>query len=92
MTDCVKCLGVYIDCKVNFHHHVDFVSSHAMTFLIRTTIFSFPAADISLILFLALVTYKLQYASVALNSRTTTSDSNLNAYRTRFQSFATVEF
>jgi hypothetical protein len=68
-TDCIKYLGVYIDCKLNFYHHVDFLFSHAMKLLrlIRTLIFSFSTPDSLLMLHFALVKSKLEYASVAWN-------------------------
>jgi hypothetical protein len=42
-------LGVNIDGKVHFHHHVDFsFRIFDVVYLIRTITFSFPAADILL--------------------------------------------
>jgi hypothetical protein len=42
-TDCIKDLGVHIDCKLHFHRHIDFLFPHSMKLLrlIRTLIFSF---------------------------------------------------
>jgi hypothetical protein len=68
LTDCIKDLGVYIDCKLHFHQHVDYLFSHAMKLLvlIGTLTYNFSTLDSLLILFFALVKSKLEYASVCL--------------------------
>jgi hypothetical protein len=40
----IKCVGVHIDCKLYFHHHVDFIFStcNEIIRVIRTRTFSFP--------------------------------------------------
>jgi hypothetical protein len=69
-TVCIKDLGVYIDCKLHFHQHVDYLFSHAMKLLglIRSLTFNFCTLDSLLILFFALVRSELEYASFAWNS------------------------
>jgi hypothetical protein len=44
--DCIKDFGVYIDCKICFQHHVDYIFSHVMTLQgqIRTIASSFSTA------------------------------------------------
>jgi hypothetical protein len=69
-TDCIKDLGVHIDCKLQFHHHVDFLFSYAMKLfgiIRKITLFSFTS-DSLLVLYFAFVRCKLEYASVAWNS------------------------
>jgi hypothetical protein len=63
-TDCIKDLDVHIDCKLQFHRHVDFLFPHAMKLfgLIRKIAFSFFTTDSPLMLYFALVRSKLEYA------------------------------
>jgi hypothetical protein len=41
--DCIRDLGVHVDCKLHFHHHVDFLFSYAVKLLelMAINIFSF---------------------------------------------------
>jgi hypothetical protein len=79
-------MGVYIDCKLHFHQHVDYLFSHAMKLLglIRTLTFSFSTLDSLLILFFASVISKLEYASVAWNSVTVTDSNKLERVQKTF--------
>jgi hypothetical protein len=69
-TDCIKDLDINIDCKLHFHHHVYFLFSHSMILLglIYTITFFFSTIDSLLMLYVALVTSKLERASVTWNS------------------------
>jgi hypothetical protein len=82
-TDCIKDLGVYIDCKLHFHQHVDYLFCHAMKLLglIHTLTFSFSTLNSLLMLFFALGKSKLEYASVAWNSVTATDSNKLERVR-----------
>jgi hypothetical protein len=72
--DCIKGLGVHIDSKLNFHQHVEFLFSQTMKWLglIRTITFTFSTLDSLLMLYIAIVRSKLEYASVVWNSITNT--------------------
>jgi hypothetical protein len=65
-TDCIKDLGVFIDSKLYFHCHVDYIFSQSIKLLglIRNITFSFSTLDSLLILYFSLVRPKLEYASV----------------------------
>jgi hypothetical protein len=93
-TDCIKDLGVHIDCKLHFHHDVDFLFSHTMKLLglIRTLTFSFSTTDSLLILFFALVRSKLEYASVSWNSVTTTDSNKLEGVQRKFAALCHKRF
>jgi hypothetical protein len=49
----LRILGAHTDCKLNFRHHVDFLSSSAMKMagLIRTIVFSFSTVLLLLMQF-----------------------------------------
>jgi hypothetical protein len=72
--DCIKDLGIHVKCKRRFHHHADFIFSHALKLLglIRTMTFSFSTIDCPLMIYFALVRSKLEYAFVAWNYVTIT--------------------
>jgi hypothetical protein len=59
--DCAKDFGAYIDCKLHFGHHTDFLFSYAMESLklIRKITFYFSTTDSLMMLYLALVCSKL---------------------------------
>jgi hypothetical protein len=85
-TDYIKDLGIYIDCKLHFHHRVDFLFSHAMKLLklIRTLTFSFSTTDSLLELYFVVVRSKLDCASVAWNSVTVTDSTKLEGTQIKF--------
>jgi hypothetical protein len=56
-TDCIKDLGVFIDSKLYFHSHVDYIFSQSIKLLglIHNITFSFSTLDSLLILYFLLV-------------------------------------
>jgi hypothetical protein len=87
-SDCIKDLGVHIDCKLHFHKHVHFLFPHAIKLLglIRTITFSFSVNSL-LTLYLAVVRWTLEQASLVWKSIAIT-DSNLSAFKEKCQPFA----
>jgi hypothetical protein len=76
-SDCIKDLGVMLDSKLYFHHHVDFVHSQALRTLglIRYATYNFSSLDCLVVLHHSLIRSKLEYASVVWNNLSLT-DSN----------------
>jgi hypothetical protein len=85
-TNFIKDLGVFIDAKVHFHDHVNYIFSHCVKLLglVRNTAFNFSSIECVLRLYIALVTSKLEYASVAWNSITSTDANKLERIQQRF--------
>jgi hypothetical protein len=75
----IKDLGVYIDNKLHFHDHVNYIFSQStMLFgLIRNITFNFSSIESMLRLYIVRVQSKLEYASVVWNSITSTDTSKL---------------
>jgi hypothetical protein len=78
-TDSIKDLGVLLDSKLLFHHHVDYVFSQSLKMLgiIRTMSFSFSPFDSFLLLYVTLVRSKSEYGSPVWNSIMATDGSKL---------------
>jgi hypothetical protein len=78
-SQCVKDLGVLLDSKLYFHHHVDYISSQGLKMLglILYITSSFSTPHSLSVLYTTLVRHKLEYASVAWNSITSTDSSKL---------------
>jgi hypothetical protein len=85
-TEFIKDLGVQIDSKLHFRHHVDYIFSQAVRLLglIRTVTFCFSSLQSLLMLYYTLVRPKLEYASVAWNSITSTVASKLEHIQRTF--------
>jgi hypothetical protein len=66
----IKDLGVYIDNKLHFHDHVNYIFSQSTRLLklIRNITFNFSSIESILKLYIALVRSNLEYASVVWNS------------------------
>jgi hypothetical protein len=83
---CVKDLGVLLDSKLYFHHHVDYISAQGLKMLglIRYITSSFSAPHSLSVLYTTLIRPKLEYASVAWNSITSTDSSKLKRVQIKF--------
>jgi hypothetical protein len=87
-TEFLKDLGVQIDSKLHFAYHVDYIFSQAIRLfeLIRRVTFSFSSLQSLLMLYYTLVRPKLEYASVACNSITSTNATKLERIQWKFVS------
>jgi hypothetical protein len=76
-SDCIKDLCVMLDSKFYFHYHVDFVYSWELRTLglIHFITYNFSSLYSLVVLYIALIKSKLEYASVVWN-KLTSSDSN----------------
>jgi hypothetical protein len=85
-SQCVKDLGVLLDSKLYFHHHVDYISSQGLKMLgfIRYITSSFSTPHSLSVLYTTFVRPKLEYASVAWNSVTSTDSSKLERLQIKF--------
>jgi hypothetical protein len=74
-TDSIKDLGVFIDVKLHFHDHVNYVFSRCIKLLglARSITFNFSSLECML----RLIRSKLEYASVVWNSITSTDANKL---------------
>jgi hypothetical protein len=79
-------LDAHTDCKLNFHHHIDFLFPHALTLLglIQKITFSLPTRDNLLMLYSVLVRSMLEYASDACKFLTTTDSNKLESIQRTF--------
>jgi hypothetical protein len=68
-SQCVKDLGVLLDCKLYFHQHYDYIFSQGLKMfgLIRYITSSFSILDSLLVLYNIPVRSKLEYASFVWN-------------------------
>jgi hypothetical protein len=82
----LKILGVLLDSKLYLHHHVDYISSQGLNILglIRYITSSFSTPHSLSVLCMAFVQPKLEYASIAWNSITSTDSSKLERVQIKF--------
>jgi hypothetical protein len=85
-TSSVKDLGVYLDSKLYFHTHVNFIFSQCIKLLglIRSVTFSFSTLECMFVLYATLVRAKVEYASVVWNSITSTDANKLERIQRKF--------
>jgi hypothetical protein len=85
-TDCVKVLGVWLDNRPYFHHHVNYIFSVASKLLglINFITYNFCSLDSLLVLYISLVRSKLEYVSIAWNNLITTDSSKLKSIYKKF--------
>jgi hypothetical protein len=78
-SQCVKDLGVLLDCKLYFHQHVNYIFSQGLKTLclILYITSSFFTLDRLFVLYSTLVRSKIEYASVVWNSITITDSTKL---------------
>jgi hypothetical protein len=69
-SQCVKDLGVLLDCKIYFHQHINYIFSQSLKMLglIQYITSSFSTCDSLLVLYSTLVHSKIEYASLVWNS------------------------
>jgi hypothetical protein len=80
----IKDLGVFIDARLHFHDHINYLFSQSIKLLglVRNITFNFSSLECMLTLYIALVRSKLEHASVVWNSITSTDvQTSWNAYR-----------
>jgi hypothetical protein len=93
-TDSIKDLGVFIDSKLRFHNHVDYIFSQCIKLLglVRTLTFSFSSLDCLYMLYFTLFRSKLEYTSVVWNSITTTGANKLERIQQKFSALCYYRF
>jgi hypothetical protein len=87
-------LGVFFDSKFYFHNHVDFVFSEYIKLLglIRSITFRSSSLECLCVLYVTLAMSKLEYASAAWNSITSTDVNKLERIRQKFASVCFYRF
>ncbi|PNF34240.1 hypothetical protein B7P43_G17496 [Cryptotermes secundus] len=90
----VKDLGVYLDSKLHFHDHVNFVFSQCIKMLgiIRSITFNYSTLGCMFILYFTLVRSKVEYASVVWNSITSTDANKLERIQQKFTALCFKRF
>jgi hypothetical protein len=93
-SQCVKDLGVLLDCKLYFHQHINYIFSQSLKMLglIRYITSSFSALDSLLVLYSTLVRSKIDYASVVWNSITSTDSAKLERIQRKFAALCYTRF
>jgi hypothetical protein len=90
----IKDLGVFLDSKLHFHNHVDYVFSECIKLLglIRSITYSFSSLECLYVLYPTLVRSRLEYASVVWNSITSTDANKLERIQQKFTSVCFYSF
>jgi hypothetical protein len=85
-TQSVKDLVVYLDSKLHFHDHVNFIFSHCikMLGLIRSVTYNYSTLECMLVLYFVLVRSKVEYAPVVWNSITSADANKLERIQKKF--------
>jgi hypothetical protein len=93
-SQCVKDLGVLLDCKLNFHQHINCIFSQSLKMLglIRYITSPFSTLDSLLALYSTLVRSKIEYASVVWNSITSTDSAKLERIQRKFVALCYTRF
>jgi hypothetical protein len=83
--ECIKDLGVMLDSKLYFHCHVDFVYSQALRILglVRFITYNFSSLDSLVVLYIALIRSKPEYASIVWNKLTSTDSNKIENIQTK---------
>jgi hypothetical protein len=93
-SQCVKDLGVLLDCNLYFHQHINYIFSQSLKMLglIRYITSSFFTLESLLVLYSNLVRSKIEYASVVWNSITSTDSEKLERIQTKFVAVCYTRF
>ncbi|PNF19262.1 hypothetical protein B7P43_G08007 [Cryptotermes secundus] len=94
LTHSVKDLGVYLESKLHFHNHVNFIFSYCVKMLgtIRSITFNYSTLGCMFILYFTLVRSKVEYASVVWNSITSTDANKLERIQQKFTALCFKRF
>jgi hypothetical protein len=93
-SQCVKDLGVLLDCKLYFRWQINYIFSQSLKMLglIRYITSSFSTLDSLLVLYNTLVHSKIEYASVVWNSITNTDSAKLERIQKKFVDLCYTRF
>jgi hypothetical protein len=85
-TDSIKDLGLYIDNKLHFHDHINYIFSQRIKLLglVRNLTLNFSSLEYMLRLCITLIRSKLEYASVLWSLITSTDANKLERIQQRF--------